>query len=183
YDWYINLFYHFFFFFSSRRRHTRCLSDWSSDVCSSDLLVVLAVHERDLFLAVEGVEGERLGDCALGIFRRELVRIEEPALSAVVPARHSLEQVLHPFVVGRVAAREQRERSEREALLQEQPPLDRADEPGRMSGETCLHRPFLHDVLLALPVILVGKVRGTGITIRSEERRVGKEETSRWART
>src|SRR5205814_3603586 len=28
-----------FFFFSSRRRHTRCLSDWSSDVCSSDLLV------------------------------------------------------------------------------------------------------------------------------------------------
>src|SRR5262245_63048181 len=28
---------HYFFFFSSRRRHTRCLSDWSSDVCSSDL--------------------------------------------------------------------------------------------------------------------------------------------------
>src|SRR5205814_7218919 len=27
----------FCFFFSSRRRHTRCLSDWSSDVCSSDL--------------------------------------------------------------------------------------------------------------------------------------------------
>src|SRR5947199_7131900 len=27
----------FFFFFSSRRRHTRCLSYWSSDVCSSDL--------------------------------------------------------------------------------------------------------------------------------------------------
>src|SRR5947199_1949139 len=27
-----------FFFFSSRRRHTRCLSDWSSDVCSSDLV-------------------------------------------------------------------------------------------------------------------------------------------------
>src|SRR3989449_3179798 len=29
----------FFFFFSSRRRHTRCSRDWSSDVCSSDLLV------------------------------------------------------------------------------------------------------------------------------------------------
>src|SRR5471030_3408478 len=26
------------FFFSSRRRHTSCLSDWSSDVCSSDLV-------------------------------------------------------------------------------------------------------------------------------------------------
>src|SRR5205814_10688442 len=24
--------------FSRRRRHTRCLSDWSSDVCSSDLI-------------------------------------------------------------------------------------------------------------------------------------------------
>src|SRR5947199_8991488 len=32
------------FFFSSRRRHTRCLSDWSSDVCSSDLLPPGTVH-------------------------------------------------------------------------------------------------------------------------------------------
>src|SRR5687768_18097199 len=28
----------FVFFFSSRRRHTRCSRDWSSDMCSSDLL-------------------------------------------------------------------------------------------------------------------------------------------------
>src|SRR5207245_2918208 len=28
----------FLFFFSSRRRHTRCYRDWSSDVCSSDLV-------------------------------------------------------------------------------------------------------------------------------------------------
>src|SRR5471030_3256552 len=33
-----------FFFFSSRRRHTRCLSDWSSDVCSSDLCSRFAVY-------------------------------------------------------------------------------------------------------------------------------------------
>ena len=26
------------FFFSSRRRHTRLVSDWNSDVCSSDLI-------------------------------------------------------------------------------------------------------------------------------------------------
>src|SRR5437899_11289419 len=32
------------FFFSSRRRHTRCLSDWSSDVCSSDLTVGFSTH-------------------------------------------------------------------------------------------------------------------------------------------
>src|SRR2546430_12607887 len=33
-----------FFFFSSRRRHTRFDCDWSSDVCSSDLLD----HERPM---------------------------------------------------------------------------------------------------------------------------------------
>src|SRR5256885_4206007 len=31
----------FFFFFSSRRRHTRLQGDWSSDVCSSDLSVMV----------------------------------------------------------------------------------------------------------------------------------------------
>src|ERR1039457_4467570 len=30
--------YVFFFFFSSRRQHTRLQGDWSSDVCSSDLI-------------------------------------------------------------------------------------------------------------------------------------------------
>src|SRR5690606_35449927 len=29
------------FFFSSRRRHTRFSRDWSSDVCSSDLIVIV----------------------------------------------------------------------------------------------------------------------------------------------
>src|SRR2546429_2971726 len=33
-----------FFFFSSRRRHTRCSRDWSSDVCSSDLLEIRVTH-------------------------------------------------------------------------------------------------------------------------------------------
>src|SRR5947199_8222601 len=37
----------FFFFFSSRRRHTRCLSDWSSDVCSSDLDLLLVITDAD----------------------------------------------------------------------------------------------------------------------------------------
>src|SRR5258707_12278396 len=32
------------FFFSSRRRHTRYWRDWSSDVCSSDLIAV--VYQR-----------------------------------------------------------------------------------------------------------------------------------------
>src|SRR5262245_65179349 len=35
------------FFISSRRRHTRCLSDWSSDVCSSDLTAEERRQEND----------------------------------------------------------------------------------------------------------------------------------------
>src|SRR5205085_6420457 len=34
-----------FFFFSSRRRHTRFDCDWSSDVCSSDLVRLLSQSE------------------------------------------------------------------------------------------------------------------------------------------
>src|SRR2546430_9498920 len=34
----------FGFFFSSRRRHTRFDCDWSSDVCSSDLLTVTPIE-------------------------------------------------------------------------------------------------------------------------------------------
>src|SRR6266496_5359735 len=35
------------FFFSSRRRHTRSLRDWSSDVCSSDLLEKRGLARRE----------------------------------------------------------------------------------------------------------------------------------------
>src|SRR2546422_4003383 len=36
-----------FFFFSSRRRHTRCSRDWSSDVCSSDLVRETAFYPAE----------------------------------------------------------------------------------------------------------------------------------------
>src|SRR5262249_56609103 len=42
------------FFFSSRRRHTRLVSDWSSDVCSSDLEVVAGPDQA----AGDRVEGQ-----------------------------------------------------------------------------------------------------------------------------
>src|SRR5437879_8227932 len=34
------------FFFSGRRRHTMCIGDWSSDVCSSDLIAQGAEQQR-----------------------------------------------------------------------------------------------------------------------------------------
>src|SRR2546426_11374459 len=42
-----------FFFFSSRRRHTRLQGDWSSDVCSSDLVLFGLLGE---FRSVPGRE-------------------------------------------------------------------------------------------------------------------------------
>src|SRR5690348_17984412 len=57
------------FFFSSRRRHTRWTGDWSSDVCSSDLLTrgrpffivrTVATHELvDHRVERDGVAGRR----------------------------------------------------------------------------------------------------------------------------
>src|SRR2546427_1148131 len=43
-------FYFFFFFFSSRRRHTRFDCDWSSDVCSSDLVLICTLEDGRLFV-------------------------------------------------------------------------------------------------------------------------------------
>src|ERR1039458_2810844 len=60
----------FVFFFSSRRRHTRCLSDWSSDVCSSDLYRAMAQRVLNGFRSARHVvfvshavrqEADRLG--------------------------------------------------------------------------------------------------------------------------
>src|SRR5580698_11161413 len=50
------------FFFSSRRRHTRLTCDWSSDVCSSDLLAPdaavypLLPHDADVMLESVGAD-------------------------------------------------------------------------------------------------------------------------------
>src|SRR2546430_16403078 len=46
-----------FFFFSSRRRHTRFDCDWSSDVCSSDLLRADGVEELGLLFVVDEEQG------------------------------------------------------------------------------------------------------------------------------
>src|SRR3989442_8139944 len=51
-----------FFFFSSRRRHTRCGRDWSSDVCSSDLL---PIGHLDGLLKVCVIDIANGGDCHL----------------------------------------------------------------------------------------------------------------------
>src|SRR2546429_7218073 len=53
---------YYFFFFSSRRRHTRCSRDWSSDVCSSDL--VDALHQLEEILPRLGTPREDHISCS-----------------------------------------------------------------------------------------------------------------------
>src|SRR5690554_7169068 len=53
------------FFFSSRSRHTRCGRDWSSDVCSSDLLSVIRERSDQLLrrLDLKEQRNRLLGPC------------------------------------------------------------------------------------------------------------------------
>src|SRR5256885_16533362 len=64
----------FFFFFSSRRRHTRLQGDWSSDVCSSDLItswvqVMLGQHilPRNYHPAVDLIPEAELNELVGGV--------------------------------------------------------------------------------------------------------------------
>src|SRR5437016_4686299 len=61
----------FFFFFSSRRRHTRLVSDWSSDVCSSDLISVGQPEIADVNLLGQNhilVTGKKAGTTQLVVW-------------------------------------------------------------------------------------------------------------------
>src|SRR5690625_6863316 len=45
----------FLFFFSSRRRHTRWPRDWSSDVCSSDLILEREAVDTEIDIEAMGL--------------------------------------------------------------------------------------------------------------------------------
>src|SRR5206468_7973754 len=49
----------FFFFFSSRRRHTRSDRDWSSDVCSSDLMRHFAIRSASVLSTRRSAQSPR----------------------------------------------------------------------------------------------------------------------------
>src|SRR5438093_3008596 len=66
-----------FFFFSSRRRHTRLVSDWSSDVCSSDLV---GHWEKRNSQALENTNPARLDQAGI------LALVEKYGKPAVVEA-------------------------------------------------------------------------------------------------
>src|SRR5690625_7929548 len=92
------------FFFSSRRRHTRWPRDWSSDVCSSDLIgdrigigdlhaVALLGHDLDdlalvidLLDAVLGLDGVLLGTGGDPLAHTLLIDRDGQGLAALVRA-------------------------------------------------------------------------------------------------
>src|SRR5438045_9325921 len=77
------------FFFSSRRRHTSCLSDWSSDVCSSDL------HPQPLSPASGERGGKKMWDSPPGGFSNDSSRQgKRDALRALALEQRQLDLVL-----------------------------------------------------------------------------------------
>src|SRR5438034_8418173 len=57
----------YFFFFSSRRRHTRSLCDWSSDVCSSDLVSLVICNTMVKHELASGEYNARRAECEEGV--------------------------------------------------------------------------------------------------------------------
>src|SRR3712207_7476891 len=68
-----------FFFFSSRRRHTRYWRDWSSDVCSSDLVGNPALSPTD----VERLQAVLVETGALSDIEARIEALTDEAVTAV----------------------------------------------------------------------------------------------------
>src|SRR5438045_5715213 len=106
----------FFFFFSSRRRHTRCLSDWSSDVCSSDLgspgSALLRRSFRKTFPPAVRGEGAYLWDARgkqyLDLAGSAAVNFIGHGVSEIVSA---MTEQARSVEIGRESCREREERS------------------------------------------------------------------------
>src|SRR5699024_11445640 len=85
---FLDLFNHIFFFFSSRRRHTRSKRDWSSDVCSSDLVSITTSNSGKTI----DVEGNQETPCIIeltpsGAITTYTIRSEERRVGKECRAR------------------------------------------------------------------------------------------------
>src|SRR5205814_3531235 len=93
-----------YFFFSSRRRHTRCLSDWSSDVCSSDLSYVGGQPRRRHTRRGHQLAPRRRQS---HLPRRSIIRRPRVAVDASLPQ------------IGRASCRERVKHTEQNLLINE----------------------------------------------------------------
>src|ERR1035441_10738673 len=96
-------------FFSSRRRHTRCLSDWSSDVCSSDLIPLvqrdfpLPMHPWSFDAAVNArffdTKSAKLGDEYRSYIFQNQLQINKQNLRGMTERFADQQKVALPFVI------------------------------------------------------------------------------------
>src|SRR5690606_39489790 len=75
-----------FIFFSSRRRHTRFSRDWSSDVCSSDLLMGMGMAWNNSLAVAEGF----LPGSSMEFLRTPKFRGNLPPIGYTLPTDRSL---------------------------------------------------------------------------------------------
>src|SRR5262249_59613252 len=85
-------------FFSSRRRHTRLVSDWSSDVCSSDLLKLIdrkpsiSFNGTGYVLPREGSAGLPVTTINLDRVKVRILRVNERNLVPTIDTERSEER-------------------------------------------------------------------------------------------
>src|SRR5207245_5573634 len=98
--------------FSSRRRHTRCYRDWSSDVCSSDLIKAFFIVNPGNPTGV-ALSKETIGKIAnlVKTKRPDLMLLTDDVYGTFVPDFRSLLGEL-PYKIGRASCREGEEREE-----------------------------------------------------------------------
>src|SRR5438046_2626311 len=82
------------FFFSSRRRHTRLVSDWSSDVCSSDLATARQIS--DLLKRTE--QSQRVLEQATEAFALQAPKEEEESEETISGDRLTRDSTASPVV-------------------------------------------------------------------------------------
>src|SRR5262249_56982219 len=103
------------FFFASRRRHTRLVSDWSSDVCSSDLFHqrVLRVEDHQIHALIEREVRPELVTRHARAFRVHAVRVGAAALLELVTPARSEERRVGKEGGSRRSAAHEKEKGER----------------------------------------------------------------------
>src|SRR5436309_11266272 len=93
------------FFFSSRRRHTRFSHDWSSDVCSSDLVVRHRLLDVNVLAGLAGPDrGQRVPMVGRGDADDvDLLVLEDPAQVGLAARLDALRLLMQ---IGRASCRE-----------------------------------------------------------------------------
>src|SRR2546426_7474505 len=113
------------FFFSSRRRHTRLQGDWSSDVCSSDLLETVGEHHVPHH--PHGLEGAEQLCAELGVALHRHTVLEGQRATSIIDL---LPELAHPDVVNAGGEADEAHRR----LLEAELPRQRAGEPHPIGG-------------------------------------------------